>query len=117
MPNRFIAVFLLLPITLAAVPAMATPTYLKCTFPGSQGPWPVEITADEAMLVVTLFMPNSGNSQRLAAAFGVDQVRFASREMSYVLSRTDLSIVRTTPILNEVVRGDCQVATPPKRAF
>lgn len=107
----------LLPLALTAAPAMASPTYLKCTFPSSKGPWPVEITANEASSQVTLLMPKSGHSQRLAAAFSIDEVRFGNRDMSYVLSRTNLSITRTTPILNEIVRGDCQIAQPPKRAF
>ena len=95
-------------------PAAAAPTYLKCVLDGN---WPVEVAVDEANSKVTVFIPVTGHTQRLNAAFSQDQVRFGDRLVSYVVSRTDLSIVRTVPLLKETTGGRCYVATVPDRAF
>ncbi len=98
-------------------PAMASPTYLLCTFPSADGKFPVQITADEANSSVTLYMPTTGHTEKLAAAFTPDQVVFGNYGMSYQLKRTDLSIIRVTKILSEVDVGECSLAKAPKRAF
>ena len=95
-------------------PAAAAPTYLKCVIGGD---WLVEIAVDEDNSQVTLFIPVTGHTKRHNAAFSHDQVRFGDRLISYVVSRTDLSIVRTVPLLRETTGGKCHVATAPDRAF
>lgn len=96
-------------------PAAAAPAYLKCIFP-PEG-FEVQVTADEANAAVTVFMPATGNTQKMNAVFTPTQVLFRNSMMSYELSRTDLSIIRTTPIIKSVVEGKCSVITAPKRAF
>ncbi len=96
-----------------STPALAAPTYLKCTF----GDFPVELTVDESASQVTAFMPTTGHSAAMRANFGPEIVIFGDNVMSYRLSRVDLSITRTARWLNETVTGQCGVAATPKRAF
>lgn len=103
--------------TSIATPATAAPTYLKCIFPANDGEWPVDITADEGESSVTLIMPRSGRMERLRGAFGPDNVIFGNAQIRYILSRTDLTIQRFTPIIREAVTGKCKIAPPPKREF
>jgi hypothetical protein len=108
---------LMLSIALAAAPAAATPTYLKCHFPRRDKTFEVQVTADEANSVVTVFMPTTGHTEKMNAVFTATQVLFRNSRMSYALSRTDLSIRRTIPIINAEDDGTCDLAAVPKRAF
>ena len=100
-----------------ATPAAAAPTYLTCTFPSRDGSFEVQVTADEANSRVTLFMPRTGHRETLDAVFTPTQVLFQNRMMSYVLSRTDLSIRRTVPLIRSVDEGRCDLVEAPRRAF
>lgn len=109
----------------SVAPAHAAPTYLICsiTRPGGT-PIQVNITADEAAQQVTVAIPSTGHSERLQAVFSASTVEFGSRtrfsKLHYVLSRTDLSLVRTLTIgadQSPPDRGICKVEATPKRAF
>lgn len=106
-------------VTLAfvAAPALAQPTYLTCSFPSRDKSFEVQITADEANSLVTVFMPRTAHTEKMNAVFTPTQVLFQNRMMSYALSRTDLSIQRTVPLIKAVDEGSCEVVTAPKRQF
>lgn len=102
---------------LAATPASATPTYLKCTFPMGDRGFEVQVTADEASSTVTVYMPTTGHTEKMNAVFTPTQVLFQNRMMSYALSRTDLSIRRVVPMIKSTENGKCAVVVVPTRAF
>jgi hypothetical protein len=91
------------------------PTYLRCIIQ-PQGT-EVLITADEANSAVTVALPSTGHSEKMAAAFTATDVRFQNRQVAYVVSRTDLSIDRTIKLINSTDHGKCTVEQAPKRAF
>jgi len=105
-----------LAIASGALALMANgPIYLRCAFaPGSPE---VLITADEANSAVTLSVPSTGHTEKLAAAFNATDVRFQNKQLAYVVSRTDLSVARTIKLISETDNGKCAVEQPPKRAF
>ena len=93
----------------------STPIYLRCAF----GPESAEvlITADEANSAVTVAVPSTGHTEKMAAAFSATDVRFQNRQLAYVVSRTDLSVARTIKLIRETDSGKCSIEQPPKRAF
>lgn len=104
-------------LAVTSTPAIASPTHLICEMQTAAGPVAIEITADEDNSLVTVFLPHSGWTGRLAAAFTPDRVRFANSSAEYQLSRTDLSISRHTA-LGDNETGRCKLPpNPPKRAF
>jgi hypothetical protein len=104
-------------IALIGSPAAAAPTYLSCSFPSRDKSFEVQITADEANSAVTVYMPSTGHGEKMSAVFTPTQVLFRNRMMSYALSRTDLSITRTVPIIKANDIGRCELVDAPKRAF
>lgn len=99
-------------------PANAAPTYLVCEFKdGRDEPFAVNVTVDEANAAVTVHMPRTGFSRRYQAVFSPDEVLFADRDLSYRLSRVDLTMVRTVKILRSDESTVCQLIAPPTRAF
>ncbi len=99
----------------ALVAAANTPIYLRCTFePNSTA---VLITADEANSAVTISVPSTGHTEKLPAAFSATDLRFQNRQLSYVVSRTDLSVSRTIKLIKETDTGRCAIEQAPKRAF
>ncbi|KRA84182.1 hypothetical protein [Altererythrobacter sp. Root672] len=104
----------LLAAALVSSPAFAAPTYLDCRFPGAV---PIKITADEATGKATVFVPSTGFTETLTAAFTPDEVIFANNMLDYKISRTDLSIDRTVRLLKKTDRGQCKVVEAPPRAF
>ena len=106
-------------LLIAAIPAeaMASPAYLECEFVSNGQAFPVSVTADEAAGTVALFMPTTGNRQQLVGTFTADRVMFATRSMSYVIDRVNLTITRNVHIIQSTEVGKCKVQTPPKRAF
>lgn len=109
--------FLLTLGLLAPAQAWASPVYLNCEMPGQDKPFYFNLTVDEQAGTADLFFPHSGHRDRLAATFTADEVRFGDRMMQYTVNRVDLSVVRVTPIIKSVDRGNCKVQTAPKRAF
>lgn len=102
---------------LAPVNALAAPTYLKCEMPAESGPFLFNVTLDEGAGSADLFFPHSGYRQRLIATFTANEVRFGDRQIQYTVNRTDLSVVRVTPIIKSIEQGVCKVEAAPKRAF
>lgn len=92
-----------------------TTTYLSCSFP-SNGTV-LELTADEPNQAVSVVLASSGYAEKMPAAFTPTEVRFENRVMGYVLSRTDLSVRRTTKMISDTDVGSCKIQQPPKRAF
>lgn len=101
----------------AAAPAAATPTYLVCTFPGPQGNIDLNVTVDEENSTVTTYLAKTGHTEKMTGVFTPTQVLFHDDMLTYVLSRTDLSISRTIVMIKSTDTGTCKVITPPKRAF
>ena len=104
-------------IALYVVAAAAAPTttYLECVFPPNQGV--LQITADEPnQSVTTVFVP-TGYSEKRPAAFTPTEVRFENSQLSYVISRTRLTIERSIKMIDSPDSGTCKVVTPPPRAF
>jgi hypothetical protein len=106
---------MLLGILAVMQPVMGEPVYLRCHFP--QNNTDVMITADEANSSVTIALPSTGYSGKLAAAFTAGEVRFQDNQLAYVLSRTDLSIERTIKMIRSSDTGKCEIEKAPKRAF
>lgn len=110
----------LFPLTLLAAWFLAAPTdaapkitYLRCDF----GSTSVFVTTDEANSLVTVSLPSTGFTRRAAAAFTANGVRFDIGNVSYEISRVDLTAVRSVPIINRVDTAKCVVETPGPRAF
>lgn len=98
-----------------AVAPLAEPTYLRCTFPSNNVV--VMITADEANSSVTVALPSTGFTRKFGAAFTATEVRFQDSDLSYIVSRTDLSVVRTIKLIKSTDKGQCAVEKAPPRAF
>jgi hypothetical protein len=102
---------LLLPT--AAIAAPAAPTYLEC-----KGDYPAfQLTMDEANGTVTYYMPATGHTEKLQAAFGPTEVSARSRSMAITVNRVDLSVSRIFAVLPKPDHGTCRVMQAPKRAF
>ena len=95
--------------------AVQQPIYLKCVFPGNGAV--LDVTADEANSSILTILESSGHVEKYNAAFTPSEVRFSSRDLSYVLSRTDLGISREIRMISSVDRGTCSLQQAPKRAF
>jgi hypothetical protein len=108
--------YLILLTSLAvSTPSAAAPTYLQCSFPESTAK--VDITADEPNSSVTISLPSTGYIEKVAASFTPEEVRFETRLLSYVVSRTDLTVKRNVPSLRRSETGKCELVAAPKRAF
>ncbi|MBQ1499066.1 MAG: hypothetical protein IIZ38_12195 [Sphingomonas sp.] len=106
----------MLPGILAIVqPTMGEPVYLRCYFPDNKTE--VMITADEANSAVSVALPSTGYSGKMAAAFTASEVRFQGTHVAYVLNRTDLTVIRTIRMINSSDSGKCAIEKAPKRAF
>ena len=92
------------------------PTYLRCVFPGRED-HPVMITADESNSRVSVSLPSTGHSESMSAAFTPTEVRFSDRSLTYVISRTDLTVRRTIRLISSTDVGSCTVEEAPQRAF
>jgi hypothetical protein len=99
----------------SALPALAAPVYLACTF----GPekFEVEVTADETSPLATVFVPSTGNTSRFSASFTSDMLTLKGDMMWYIIGRTNLKAARVVKVLNESTEGQCVVKEVPKRAF
>jgi hypothetical protein len=106
---------MLLAILAVMQPMMGEPVYLRCHFP--QNNTDVMITADEANSAVTVALPSTGYSGKMNAAFTAGEVRFQDDQLSYVLSRTNLSLKRTIKLISSSDLGTCAIEKAPKRAF
>ena len=102
-----------------SAPASTAPTYLACMIQAQTGPFEVDLTIDEPSQSVTTAMPSTGHAERLAAVFAPATVSFRTAMLSYVVSRTDLSIERMLTIGGKawVDRGTCHLQKVPKRKF
>ncbi|MES2987639.1 MAG: hypothetical protein V4808_07020 [Pseudomonadota bacterium] len=103
---------LLISMVLASA-GLGEPIYLRCPFERAE----VLITADEANSTVTVALPSTGHSEKLSAAFTASEVRFQNSNLTYVLSRVDLSITRTIKMIKATDRAQCAIEKAPKRAF
>ena len=115
---------LLVALAVTATPAVAAPAYLTCGFVSKEGKaTTLGVTADEANGTVTTLLEQTGYSEKRAAVFSATTVKWSSPMqyggIAYVLSRTDLSIVRTLTIGDKgwPETGTCKVQVTPKRAF
>jgi hypothetical protein len=96
----------------------AAPVFIECNIPNQGEPFPVEVTVDEQAGTVSLFMPTTGNRQKLSAIFSADRVTFGDRYAQYALSRSEpLYIVRIVPLIKSSEHGLCKMMNLPKRAF
>ena len=103
--------------------AIASPTYLRCTFTQDGETIAMLVIADESAGSVTTHSGPTGYSERRSAVFSPTSVRWASPSPSgglrYDLSRTNLNIVRNLVIGEKTFtdRGRCKLQPPPPRAF
>jgi hypothetical protein len=107
--------------SLLAAAAATAPVYLDCSFAReSGGPFRVEVALDEPNQTATIAL-DTGRVVVRPAVFAPDRVRVPDEEMTWVVSRTDLSIRRTfsfMPATDQGEAGTCKIKpTPPKRAF
>lgn len=101
-----------------AVPAAAAPTYMTCIFTNSEGTTSeVKITADEGAGTVSVLVPKTGYTGRMAGTFTPDRVVFKDDMLDYGISRVDLTATRTIRMINSTDKGKCSVDPAPKRAF
>ncbi len=73
----------------------------------------LDVTADEANGSVTTALRSTGYSESYPAAFTPTEVRFQNRLLSYVVSRTDLSIQRTIKMISSMDTGSCRLGAAP----
>lgn len=107
---------LIIAAALFSTPAMASPAYLSCRVP-KQPEYELQITADEPNSQVTIFVVNTGMSQRMAAVFGPKDLRFSDRMIAYRVDRETLDFERFIKVLNQSDAGKCVVRQALKRAF
>lgn len=103
--------------TLSATTAIAAPTYLKCVIAADTSAVQVEITLDEAAGQATVYLPSTGRASKSSAVFRPGEVLFNDGDVSYSVSRTDFTIVRTVRAYKWVDNGQCELQTNQKRAF
>lgn len=101
-----------------ATPVEAAPTYLVCSFQNVN----LDVTADEANGEVTTLVSTSGHLEKRPAIFSATAVKWTgagNMGISYVLSRTDLSLQRTLVIGDKSFpdTATCKIQQTPKRAF
>jgi hypothetical protein len=101
----------------AATPAMAAPVYLKCSIEQDGGPLQVNFVLDEETSRVAVIIPKTGAVDQVRGTFMIDRVLVPRDPSSFEISRTDLSVVRSTPMLKTTDRGFCKVEEFRKRAF
>lgn len=99
---------------LSSSPAVAQPAYMRCEF--SSGA-PVEITIDESVGTVVLFMPHSGYTRTIRAVFRPDRVIFSIPDIAYEISRVDMTATRVLSFSRRPESGKCDLLRAPKRAF
>lgn len=114
MKIRF-AVFVIA-FAMAPFSANAATSYLTCTVTSQPG-WSIEVAANEETSTVTTNIPMTGFSGKGVGIFTASDVVFGDRDISYRISRTDLSFERTIRILRQTDRGFCKVNAAPRRAF
>lgn len=108
----------LLGVMAAASPALAAPVYMTCTFTNNEGTKSeAKFTADEEAGTVTLFVPNTGHTERMAGAFTPERVVFKGGMLDYSISRLDLTATRTIRMIRSTEQGVCKLDPAPKRAF
>jgi hypothetical protein len=104
-------------IALAPASAIADPVYLDCTITsGAKGDVVWNVTLDESQGTASYVVEALKTRNKLPAVFTADKVTFGA----VVISRVDLSMVRTVKILDETRtdRGQCKIAqAPPTRKF
>lgn len=111
MKNAVIAALLLAPLA-----AIADPVYLECTITsGAKGDVVWEVTLDESQGTASTVVEALNTRSKLQAVFTADKVTFGS----VVISRKDLSMVRSVTILGETKtdRGQCKLVQAPVRKF
>lgn len=116
MRRRPPAILAVLTAALFTSAAHAAPIYLTCTMTSGQEDLHWDVTLDEAGGTVSYAIPSLNVLQKYPAVFTPDKVLFDTME----ISRVDLTLKRTTKILDEVRVdiGRCALATPPaKRKF
>ncbi len=101
----------------AASPAVAAPVYLKCAIEQDGGPLQINFVLDEETGRVAVIIPKTGAVDQVRGTFMIDRVLVPRDPSSFEISRTDLSIVRSTPMLKATDRGSCKIEELPKRAF
>ncbi len=96
--------------------ASAQPVYLSCTLPTKDQP-KLDVTIDEATGNVSVVNVSSYEVQLFRGAFTRDLVVFQDANTKYVISRTKQVFIRSTPLLDGVVTGQCTVNPPLARSF
>lgn len=102
---------------IAAIAAQGGPTYLTCAFVTEGRRTEIQVTADEAAGTVSVFVPVTGNTQRMQGTFTPDRVLFQNNQLSYSLSRVDLRLERTIRMISSTDVGQCTITQPPRRQF
>ncbi len=102
---------------LAPLPALAAPTYLSCSISADGQTSQVDMTIDEGAGQVSFLIVSTGYARQVPGVFRPSEVVFSDGGVRYVVSRTDLSIVRTVIKYNFIDRGQCEIQKAPKRAF
>lgn len=100
-----------------STPAIAAPVYLTCKIAQAGGPLEVRFVLDEDNGRVAVIIPKTGAVDHVRGTFMADRVVILREPSSFKISRTDLSIVRTTPMIKTTDRGTCKIEELPKRAF
>lgn len=102
---------------LAAAPATMSPVYLTCEMIEGATPTTVSLAIDEGNQRVTIGL-QTGRTVTRPALFSETEVKVQDEEMTWVVSRVDMTIRRTLTFTPDVDRGTCKKASaPPARAF
>ena len=96
--------------------ASAEPIYLSCTLPTKDQP-KLDVTIDEATTNVSVMNVVTYEVQLFRGAFTRDLVIFQDANTKYVISRTKQVFIRSTPLLDGVVTGQCALHPPLARSF
>lgn len=103
----------------AAWPARASTglAYVTCQFSHQGKPEVRKFTLNEALGKVTIYYPETAESQTVQAGFSAEIVVFETYVDRYAINRTSLVGVRQAKLDGHLEKVQCQIETPAKRAF
>ncbi|MEA3264930.1 MAG: hypothetical protein U9R07_15750 [Pseudomonadota bacterium] len=102
---------------LFATLASAAPAYVTCEFTYKGKPEVRKFTLNEDTGKVSIFYPETAESQTLQAAFTAENVIFETYSERYAIIRTSLTGIRQAKLDGKIEQVQCRLETPPKRAF
>lgn len=101
----------------SAAQALTAPIYITCQFGVPGKPEVRRFTLNEEQGRVSIFYPETAESQTVQAGFSLDAVTFETYVDRYIIGRTSLVGLRQAKLDGKIEQAKCRIETPEKRAF